>query len=125
MASAAVFHASSRSQRMLAFRGVWLLVFGLAVGAMLLLALQVPDITTRLLIVLSVFVIVDVLARLFEAAGVTSQRGAWALLALTALIGLAAWGAIALRITRPNGRPVRFAVGGSALDLETVRGGDR
>ena len=45
---------------MLAFRGVLLLIFGLAEGAMLLLAFRVPDITTTLLIiVLTTFVIVD------------------------------------------------------------------
>ena len=83
---------------MLAFRGALLLVFGLVMGAMLLLAFRTPDITTRLMIiVLSAFVIVDGLATLFEAAGVTSQRGAWALLVLKALIGFAAGVAIALR----------------------------
>ena len=89
---------------MLAFRGALLLVFGLVMGAMLLLAFRVPDITTRLMvIVLSAFVIVDGLATLFEAAGVASQRGAWALLVLKALIGFAAGVAIALR---PGSRAV-------------------
>ena len=98
MASAAVSQASSRSQRTLAFRGALLLVFGLVMGAMLVLAFRVPDITTKLMIiVLSAFVIVDGLATLFEAAGVASQRGAWALLVLKALIGFAAGVAIALR----------------------------
>ena len=83
---------------MLAFRGTLLLVFGLVVGAMLLLAFRVPDLTTRLLvIVLSAFVIIDAVATLFEAAGVTSKRGAWALLVLKALIGLAAGVAIAMK----------------------------
>ena len=98
MASAAVSQASSRSQRTLAFRGALLLVFGLVMGAMLLLAFRVPDITTKLMIiVLSAFVIVDGLATLFEAAGVASRRGAWALLVLKALIGFAAAVAIVLR----------------------------
>ena len=47
-------------------------------------------------IVLSAFVIVDGLATLFEAAGVASQRGVWALLVLKALLGLVAGVAIAL-----------------------------
>jgi uncharacterized membrane protein HdeD (DUF308 family) len=89
---------SSRSQRVLAFRGVLLLVFGLAEGGMLLLAFRVPDISTRLLIiVLTSFVIFDALATLFEAAGVTSQRSVWALLVGKAVIGLAAGIAIVLR----------------------------
>jgi uncharacterized membrane protein HdeD (DUF308 family) len=98
MASAAVSQAPSRGRRMLAFRGTLLLVFGLVMGAMLLLAFRVPDLTTRLLsIVLSAFVIIDAAATLFEAAGVTSQRGAWALLVLKALIGLVAGVAIAMK----------------------------
>ena len=83
---------------MLAFRGTLLLIFGLAMGAMLLLAFRLPDFTTRLLIVvLSAFVIIDSVATLFEAAGVTSRRGAWALLVLKALIGLAAGVTIAMK----------------------------
>ena len=69
-----------------------------------------PDITTRLMIiVLSAFVIVDGLATLFEAAGVASQRGAWALLVLKALIGFAAGVAIVLR---PGSRAVTTLHGG-------------
>jgi uncharacterized membrane protein HdeD (DUF308 family) len=90
---------SYRSQRTLAFRGVLLLIFGLAEGAMLLLAFRVPDITTSLLIiVLTTFVILDALATLFEAAGVRSPRPVWTLLLVCkAAIGLLAAVAIVLR----------------------------
>ena len=89
---------SYRSQRTLAFRGVLLLIFGLAEGAMLLLAFRVPDITTSLLIiVLTTFVILDALATLFEAARVRSRRAVWALLVCKAAIGLLAAVAIVLR----------------------------
>ena len=88
----------SRSQRTLAFRGALLLIFGLAEGAMLLLAFRVPDITTSLLIiVMTTFVILDALATLFEVAGVRSQRPLWALLVCKAALGLLAAVAIALR----------------------------
>jgi hypothetical protein len=56
-----------RSQRTLAFGSTLLLIFGLAEGAILLLAFRVPDITTSLLIiVLITFVTLDALATLFE-----------------------------------------------------------
>jgi Short repeat of unknown function (DUF308) len=98
MRGGGALHTSSRSQQTLRVRGVLLLAFGLAEGAMLLLAFRVPDITTSLLIiVLVVFVVVDALATLFEIAGVTWPRGAWALLVLKALIGLAAGVALVLR----------------------------
>ena len=88
----------SRSQRTLAFRGALLLIFGLAEGAMLLLAFRVPDITTSLLIiVLITFVTLDALATLFEAAGVRSEHAVWALLVCKAALGLLAAVAIALR----------------------------
>src|SRR4029453_10026188 len=113
MASAVVSQAPSRSQRMLAFRGTLLLIFGLAMGAMLLLAFRLPDFTTRLLIVvLSAFVIIDSVATLFEAAGVTSRRGAWALLVLKALIGLAAGVTIAMK---PGPRAVTIFAWGALL----------
>jgi uncharacterized membrane protein HdeD (DUF308 family) len=89
---------SYRSQRTLAFRGVLLLIFGLAEGAMLLLAFRVPDITTSLLIiVMTTFVILDALATLFEAAGVRSHRPVLVLLVCKAAIGLVAAVAIVLR----------------------------
>ena len=75
-----------------------MLIFGLAEGAMLLLAFRVPDITTSLLIiVLITFVTLDALATLFEAPGVRSERAVWALLVCKAALGLLAAVAIALR----------------------------
>lgn len=99
MARGGAPQTSSRSQQALRFRGVLLLAFGLAEGALLLLAFRVPDITTSLLVfVMVTFVILDALATLFEASSMMWQRRAWALLVCKALVGVAAAIAIVLRV---------------------------
>lgn len=81
----------SRVRRVLVFRGVLLLAFGLCEGALLLFAFRVPHITVSVLVaVMTVFLLADGLATLVEAHGTSTRRSHRLLAAATALAGIAA-----------------------------------
>jgi len=101
-ATAAVPETTFPSHRMLALRGVLMLVFGLAEGALLLFAFHIPHITASLLVlVLAGFVLADGLATLFESVAALNRRGRWIWPAANALAGIAAAVIILFATRRP------------------------
>jgi uncharacterized membrane protein HdeD (DUF308 family) len=77
-AAAAVSEPTFPSQRVLAFRGALLLLFGLVEGALLLFAFHLPHVTTSVLVlILAGFVLADGLATLFEAVAAMNRGGRW------------------------------------------------
>jgi len=79
------------SQLAFAFRGLLLLLFGLAEGALLLFAFHLPNITSSLLVVvLAACVLADGLAMLFQTIAALNRRGRWMWAAANAVVGIAA-----------------------------------
>jgi hypothetical protein len=86
--------ASSPASRAFAVRGVLLLVFGVAEGALLLLAFRIPFTTVSVLVaVMAAYLVADGVATLVEAA-LAPDRWLWLL--LHALASLVAGGALLL-----------------------------
>jgi len=92
------FHA----QRVLAFRGALLLVFGLCQGSLLLFAFRLPGVTGWVLtVVFAGFLLGDGAAELVEGVDALCRREAWSRAVLSALAGLAAGVLTLLVASRP------------------------
>jgi uncharacterized membrane protein HdeD (DUF308 family) len=90
-AAPAVSDVTVASQRLLALRGVLLLIFGLAEGGLVVFAYQLPRYSSwQLVFVLAAFLLADGLAMLVDSITALHRRGRWMWQAAGALAGIAA-----------------------------------
>ena len=102
IAAPAVSEVTVSSRRTFAFRGVLLLIFGLAEGGLVLFWYQVPYVTSSpLTFVLAAFLLADGLAMLVDSVIVLHRRGRWMWLAANALAGITAALIVLLAIRSP------------------------
>jgi uncharacterized membrane protein HdeD (DUF308 family) len=90
-AAPAVSDVTVSSQRTFAFRGVLLLIFGVAEGGLVLFTYQLPYVTSSpRTFVLAAFVLADGLAMLVDSVAALYRRGRWMWPAANALAGITA-----------------------------------